>query len=89
MGIEEKPIGGSIKTCIIGMKRTVTGTLSSKPERTEVIINIIIHNKNKFEGVIANTKVSNKSIIPAFSNEKTNTKRLIKKKTNLKSTFVK
>ncbi len=89
MGIEENPTGESIKTWIIGMKRTVTGTLSSKPERTEVIINIIIHNKNKFEGVIANTKISNKSIIPAFSNEKTSIKRLIKKKTNLKSTFVK
>ena len=29
MGIEENPRGGSVKTCIIGMKRTVTGTLSS------------------------------------------------------------
>ena len=81
MGIEENPIGGSVKTCIIGMKRTVTGTLS--------ITNIIIHNKNKFEGVIANTKISNRSIIPAFSNEKTSIKRLIKKNTNLKSTLVK
>ena len=88
-GIDENDIGGSVKTAIMGIKRIVTGTLSSKPERTEVITKIMTHSKNKLDGVIDNTKFSSKAIIPAFSNENTNTKRLIKKNTILKSTFVK
>ena len=88
MGIEENASGGSVNASMTGIKRTVTGTLSSKPERIEVTINIITHNKNKLAGAIASTKVSNKAMIPAFSNENTSTKRLMKKKISLKSTFV-
>ena len=49
----------SPKACIIGINKTVTGTLSSNPERTEVKIKIIILTKKRFVGAMLITKSSN------------------------------
>ena len=89
-GICEKPSpNGSIKTFIIGIKRTVTGILSRNPERTDVKINTITLSKKILFGAMVTTKSDIIAISPTLSKQNIRTNRLIKKNGNLKSTLVK
>jgi hypothetical protein len=74
---------------MIGIKRTVTGTLSRNPERTEVKTKTRIDVKKRSPGVIPTMKLFMISIIPTFSKQKISINNVIKKKGNLKSTFLK
>ena len=78
-----------INTVIIGINKTVIGTLSNNPDKIEVVTKIKIHIKNKSLIDRLNTRFSNKIIVPFTSIQKTKINKHIKKKTNLKSIFEK
>ncbi len=86
-GIDEKP--EAIKTCMTGIKRTVTGMLSRNPERIDVMTKTKMHSKKRLFGEIVTTKSSIIPISPTLSRQNTKTNKLIKKKGNLKSTLEK
>ena len=73
----------AIKAWIIGMNNTVTGILSKKPDRSEVLMRIKMHIKKRFSVDALTTKDSSIAIVPLTSIQKTNIKRQIKKKTSL------
>jgi len=80
-GIEENP--EEINDCKTGIKMTVTGRLSRKPERIDVNIKIKIDNRKISSGEIRFMKSSIILIIPTTSKQYTKTKRQIKKKISL------